>query len=272
MILARLNEERGALGTPESKTIPILAYHKITSHLSLDPDSMPMSMFDKQLRFIHGMGYRAVKTEELIENPFQASGGKKFMLAFDDAYETTVRNSFHILKKYNFSGIIFVITGYMGKRNYWDTRARGKFKHLTEAQIKRLSKTGLEFGSHTVNHENLLHLTNEKCYRELKDSKEHLENMLGKPVLALSYPFGKQNERIQEIARKAGYKLGVCIHNSMRKYNPMAVRSWGIYPWDTRASVRGKLVQSGFEQFKLNFIKLGSEGAALLNACLRRND
>ena len=76
-------------------------------------------------------------------------------------------------------------------------------------QILEMDKTGLvEFGSHTVNHPKLTSLSNDTLRFELQESKRVLEYRLGKPVVALAYPYGGTgffDRRIIDESGKAGY-------------------------------------------------------------------
>jgi len=76
-------------------------------------------------------------------------------------------------------------------------------------QILEMDKNGLVvFGSHTVNHPNLTCLSNHTLKFELRESKRVLEDRLGKPVVALAYPYGGTgffDKRIVKESQKAGY-------------------------------------------------------------------
>ncbi len=54
--------------------------------------------------------------------------------------------------------------------------------------------------SHTVTHADLPKITNYE--EELKGSKEKLEKITGKPVIAVTYPFGHVNNQVVEETKK----------------------------------------------------------------------
>lgn len=54
--------------------------------------------------------------------------------------------------------------------------------------------------SHTATHADLPKITNYKD--ELKGSKERLEKVTGKPVIAVAYPFGHVNDKVIEETKK----------------------------------------------------------------------
>lgn len=94
----------------------------------------------------------------------------------------------------------------------------GRMAHAPESrpmnwnQVREMSAAGMEFGSHTVNHPVLANLRQEDLWTELWESKHELERQIGKPVEVICYPVGGQehfDERVQHLARGAGYRLGV---------------------------------------------------------------
>ena len=65
-----------------------------------------------------------------------------------------------------------------------------RFEFLSPDDVRRLSESGIEIGSHSISHPFLGALQPEDARREIAGSKSVLERMLGKPVRAFAYPFG----------------------------------------------------------------------------------
>jgi peptidoglycan/xylan/chitin deacetylase (PgdA/CDA1 family) len=81
---------------------------------------------------------------------------------------------------------------------------------LTWDEIREMSASTVEFGSHTVSHCCLTKVSPEQLDEELVDSKLRLERETRKPVTALAYPFGGRgafNGTVIEAARRAGYRV-----------------------------------------------------------------
>lgn len=80
---------------------------------------------------------------------------------------------------------------------------------LTEEMIRTLSQHQVEIGAHTVSHPILTSLVDAKARQEITDSKNQLEQIIGKPVRYFAYPNGKQgmdfDERHVAMARDAGF-------------------------------------------------------------------
>jgi peptidoglycan/xylan/chitin deacetylase (PgdA/CDA1 family) len=74
-------------------------------------------------------------------------------------------------------------------------------------QVKEMSSSGIEFGSHTVTHPLLTYEDDATVERELCVSKQTLQERLGKEVGAFAYPNGDWNERVRKMVKDAGYQL-----------------------------------------------------------------
>ena len=57
-------------------------------------------------------------------------------------------------------------------------------------QVKALRQAGMTVGAHTVSHPILLKLSAEQARREIDQSRQHLEAILGEPVRHFAYPNG----------------------------------------------------------------------------------
>ncbi|MBU1911922.1 MAG: polysaccharide deacetylase family protein [Candidatus Omnitrophica bacterium] len=72
-------------------------------------------------------------------------------------------------------------------------------------EIRKMKEDGIDFGSHTKTHRNLCLLSDEEVAEELGGSKKVLEENLGEEVRGFSYPFGIYDERIKNLAKRAGF-------------------------------------------------------------------
>lgn len=78
-------------------------------------------------------------------------------------------------------------------------------------EVKAMHAAGIEFGSHTVTHPVLAQLDDDALAFELRESRRHLETVLGVAVATISYPFGGPSDydaRVIGAVRAAGYRLG----------------------------------------------------------------
>lgn len=92
-----------------------------------------------------------------------------------------------------------------------------EYRLLNWEQVSEMSRNGINFGNHTATHP-VLPLENEQTFvREIFESKEILEEKLGKPVYSFAYPNGKYNQEVREQIIKAGYKFAVTTDKRINK-------------------------------------------------------
>ncbi|MBN2580007.1 MAG: polysaccharide deacetylase family protein [Pirellulales bacterium] len=79
---------------------------------------------------------------------------------------------------------------------------------LNVEEIREMAAAGLAFGSHTVTHPLLPQLTASEMDRELRESKDCLEDLLRRPIEMIAYPDGAFSEAVLDRVRAAGYRIG----------------------------------------------------------------
>ncbi len=241
---------------------PTLTYHKITDEFEWGITRVKPESFEQQVKYLKDEGFSSLDLEELLgvsagigfpapnairelqfPNERKEGNNKRIAITFDDGYESVYQNAFPVLKRYGFSAIIFLITGYTGKENLWEAGFGRKFKHLSWEQIQEMKESGFQFGSHTVNHSDLTRLNQKSLEYELKKSKEIIEDKLNQEVRSLSYPFGRHNQLVRTEAKNAGYKAAFTLTSEISA-NPFAVGRKGVYLFDTPLSIKIKLSRS----------------------------
>ena len=81
-------------------------------------------------------------------------------------------------------------------------------RFLTSRQIREMAEAGVEFGGHTATHAILSRETPERVRTEVKDCRQHLESMTGRPVRCFAYPNGQRgdfNEMVKREVEDAGF-------------------------------------------------------------------
>jgi len=80
---------------------------------------------------------------------------------------------------------------------------------MTWDQIRRMQEAGQSIGAHTVTHPVLARCNREQQRHEITESKRRIEEMLGRPVTAFSYPVGTADAftvETEELMREAGIR------------------------------------------------------------------
>jgi len=228
-----------------SEKIPVLAFHQVNDYFSWSITRQKVGRFERGIRYLQGQGYKSVSLTE-ITNAKREKNGKKVILTFDDGYEDFYRNAFPILKQYDFTAGVFIITGYIGGKSDWDYNwGRYKRRHLNWSQIIEISEAGFEIGSHTVNHPDLTKIPAWYITHELKVSKQTLEDKLNRRVDFLSYPFGRYNRQVQDEAERSGYKGAFALSQNLKKnkFDTFSIPRKGVYLIDSPLTLDMKLNQ-----------------------------
>ncbi|MBB6447115.1 polysaccharide deacetylase family protein [Bacillus benzoevorans] len=181
------------------RRVPILVYHWIDEYTGVGPKDlyvMPKN-FAEQMKYLRDQGFTLLTFERWQDID---KVNKPIFITFDDGYKDNlnVLAIFEKLQSDSFkpAGTIFVISDFIGRSN-----------RLSRADLKKLSDSGLfSIQSHTATHPNLTKITNYSF--ELKESKEKIQNITGKPVIALAYPYGSYNDKVIAETKKY-YSFGI---------------------------------------------------------------
>ncbi len=179
--------------------IPILMYHYIrivedTSdqlgiNLSVTPEK-----FAQQLDSIKSKGYATITFEDIVKGEIPA---KPIILTFDDGYKDFYTNAYPELKKHNMTAVSYII----GNKN--------NTQYMNEKEILEISQNNIELGSHTLSHPDLAKTSSQTAIKEITESKERIENIIGKKIVSFCYPAGKYNDETISIVKSAGYSFAV---------------------------------------------------------------
>lgn len=180
------------------KGVPVIFYHSIEA--SKDNElKMSKEKFRKEMQYLKDNKYTTLTLDEFydyIKNN-KSIPENSILITFDDGYVDNYTNAYPVLKEFGFNATIFVITDMIG--NHYD--------YLTRDQIKEMSQNGIDIASHTAGHENLLEISKKNQVETLKKSKEVLEDITGKKIEYVAYPFGDFNDITIEATKEVGYKM-----------------------------------------------------------------
>lgn len=184
----------------QTYSVPILMYHyirdyndpedKIGVNLSVSPQK-----FEQQIKYLKENNYTPISFSDLISKKFP---DKSAVITFDDGYEDAFINAYPILKKYEMTGVFYIIVNKVGQPGYlsWD-------------QIIKMQSDGMLFGSHSISHPNLSLLPDEKIEKELSESKQILEEKLNVKINDFCYPSGKYSNQTIKMLEELGYTNSV---------------------------------------------------------------
>ncbi len=236
--------------SPENR-IPILMYHSIseTSDASVSPYYQTCTTpeaFQSHMTWLKNEGYEVLDLHTgmyLIHEP-EPIYSKRVILTFDDGFQDFYTTAFPILKKFGFGATVFLPTAYIG-----NTAKIFKGRPcMTWAEIRSLSRSGIEFGSHSHSHPVLHKLNFSQIKSELEISKYTLESQLGTTV-SFSYPYAFPSADLNftttlaSLLQAAGYQYGVTtrIGRTRATDEPLTLKRLPINSDDDNALFQAKL-------------------------------
>jgi len=213
----------------------ILAYHTIGDHREILPAgiNIPIKVFRSHMDYLYQRRCSVVPLDWIVDSIKRGRkiNRKTLAITFDDGYEDHFLHAYPILEEYGFPATIFLTVKCIN--GYWESeRAEGgRIKALSRDQILEMRNGGLiKFGSHGYSHVNFMDIAEEERFFEIRESKLHLEGLLGEDVSFISYPFGICNEEIKSIVKDAGYKAGFSVWN--RRFNIYSIPRIPLHTYD----------------------------------------
>lgn len=177
----------------------VLMYHHITDEkLNVSQSCVhKISQFKETLMRLKNEGYLFVTIDNALQIIESHSSQMFAVVTFDDVPEDVFINAYPILKELRIPFTLFITIDYIGKEGY-----------LNQAHIKEMCSDSLcTIGSHTLTHPMLRNSSH--IQREIFNSKKQIEDMIGREVKYIAYPYGKRaavSYESRRLAQKAGYK------------------------------------------------------------------
>jgi peptidoglycan/xylan/chitin deacetylase (PgdA/CDA1 family) len=204
---ARSHAVSAGCGSTRQLAVPILMYHRINVVTpATPPQSRALTVdpaeFARQMSWLKRAGYRTIGQRELYEalTCGRRLGPKPIMITFDDGYRDTFFKASPVLARLGMRATAYVVSGRISGPDP---------SFLTWPLLHALERRGIEIASHTVAHRDLRTLSDRDLLEDLTTSRRTLERELGHPVPWLAYPFGAYDDRVESVARRAGYLLAV---------------------------------------------------------------
>ena len=177
--------------------VPILMYHWIEVSPIDSRYYVPPDRFESEIKLLHDWGYTSISTTLLVQAITTGASlpPRPIIITFDDAHEDNYTNAFPIMKKYGYTGVLYLPYDYIGTKGY-----------LSVTEVKEMAAAGWEVGSHTLSHPiNFMTLDAPSLRAEIVDSRKKLEALLGLPILTFAYPFGDAPNDAVDYVHFAGY-------------------------------------------------------------------
>ena len=195
---------------------PIFYYHSVGGQ---PPQTLALSQFQQHLDAIRRHNYRTVTVAELLEAGRELPS-RSVALAFDDGLLDNYTHVFPLLLQYGMRATFYVVPAY-DRVTRWVAPQTGRWSDLPAPgftipftsmgtdQRRELARHGMEIGSHSLTHRMLTRVPKDELSREVRDSKDFLEQEIGGSVKTFCYPNGRFGPAVVRAVRNAGY-VGAC--------------------------------------------------------------
>ena len=184
----------------------VLMYHSVdlTNSTSHDIYSISKDKFTRHVEHLANQHDRQISRVVSLASP-EPNG---VSITFDDGYSDTLTVAAELLCSHALPFSVFVTA---------QNIISGESKYLSKSQLTDLCQMpNVTIGSHGYSHLHLSDLSNDDIRRELRQSKQMLEDLTGKIVDTMSYPHGSYNADVLKVAVEIGYKFA-------------ATSNWGVY-------------------------------------------
>lgn len=191
-------------------TVPgavVLAFHDVL------PDDAPgfayavsASRFRAQLRVLARLRVDVVPLSALAQalRAGQDVTGR-VALVFDDALVGVHHLALPELAGRGWPATLHPVVRRLGVEPPWWPGSR---RTMTRSELQEAVAAGVEVGAHGTTHACLPCLDDPALREELHAPKAHLEDLVGRAVDEIAYPYGHHDPRVREAARAAGYTSG----------------------------------------------------------------
>lgn len=189
--------------------IPILMYHQIDEPpprgTALRGLIVAPTSFAWQMRMLRILGYNGLSMRDLEPYLRGEQQGKVVGITFDDGYQNNLVHALPALTSNGFTATCYGVSSMVGGTNAWDAGKVAQKPLMTQQDWLAWHKAGMDVGSHTQTHANLVQLTNDAARQQIVQSKDELQQVLGAEVRHFCYPYGWFKPAHEDMVRAAGY-------------------------------------------------------------------
>jgi peptidoglycan/xylan/chitin deacetylase (PgdA/CDA1 family) len=222
----------------------ILCYHSVQSAWA-HPLAVEPAAFARQAAWLRAS--RSVlplaEAVQQLDGAWQLPRGTA-SLTFDDGFADLYEHALPVLIREQLPATVFLVAQTLtsgGQPVDWvRAPAAEPLATLTLEQVLEMQDAGVDFQSHSWAHRDLPLLSQEECVRDLRDSRELLSELLGRPVTMLAYPRGLHDERVRQATARAGYTHAFTLPEGPERPGAYAIPRVGIYRGNGELAVRVK--------------------------------
>jgi peptidoglycan/xylan/chitin deacetylase (PgdA/CDA1 family) len=194
----------------------ILTYHSLDESGSVI--SVAPGVFREHVRFLVEAGIPILPLEKVREAP----GG--VAITFDDGFRNFYEHAAPAFAEFRVPATVFVVTGYCGKDNGWPSQPATvpRLQLMGWHELEEVARFGVRLGAHTVTHPRLNALSEREAEREIRESRQALEDRTGRRVDTFAYPYGLSCAATRRLAaRHYRFACGVELGAVKKESDPL---------------------------------------------------
>jgi peptidoglycan/xylan/chitin deacetylase (PgdA/CDA1 family) len=224
--------------------VTVLCYHSVQSRwespLAVEPDA-----FARQAAWLRARR-RVLPLEEALRR-LDSSGRLprgEAALTFDDGFAALHDQAMPVLLRERLPATVFLVAQTLteaGRPVDWvDTPGTEPLRTLSRDQVLEMQDAGVDFQSHSWAHLDLTTLSEEECTRDLRDSREFLSELLGRPVTMLAYPRGRHSAHVRRAVARAGFTHAFALPEEAEPVDEFTIPRVGIFRGNGQLALRIK--------------------------------
>jgi peptidoglycan/xylan/chitin deacetylase (PgdA/CDA1 family) len=218
--------------------IPGLLFHSVLPKPRREMSHFPLKRFEAFCQELRARNYSGILVKDARDARSTPTNEKKLLITFDDGLCSFYHYALPVLENSGLYATVFCLGNNFGTLSTWDVYTHNR--HLSKQEIREISDRGHEVGSHTMSHPCLSYLDNRAIKIELTDSRKVIEDITGKSVTSLAFPYGAWNRRIWTIAKESGYTAAT-LYRGQSIDGEALYPVLGAYQYDTATDLIDKI-------------------------------
>jgi peptidoglycan/xylan/chitin deacetylase (PgdA/CDA1 family) len=181
------------------RAMTVLAYQRVDT--TDDVATVPPETFCRHIELLYehrGEMPIVDVVEGLTKLVTSDASARSAAVTFDGAYTGTHEHALVPLMQHRIPATMFVSSRRLGSSGY-----------ISKAGLRDLGESGVVVGSHGQTGADLRGRDDPELEREVRGSKDDLEDLVGTPVTTFSYPVGGVDARVRQAVVDAGYAVAV---------------------------------------------------------------
>ena len=201
-----IDPEIPELKVNKAAQVAILCYHDFVTDKAPTQMRIAVNHFRNQMQAIKDARLPVISLADFLKwrRGEKDIPDSSVMITIDDGYNSVYHDAFPIFKEYGYPFTVFLYKQYVN----------GGGRALTTEMVKEMLAHGCELGSHSVSHPLNIARPGSKTpeeyenflVRELRDSKQFLEDMFMRQVPTYAHPGGTYTQHILELGSSFGYE------------------------------------------------------------------